>query len=92
MVGAICDGLRALHERGKVLVASGPAPAGDDLRQTVSVHRETVGVRVHVETYHPTEWDTEVEDPDLELESFDDALAWLETERAVMLDSLRAIG
>jgi hypothetical protein len=79
------DDRRALaehHAAGGVLTASGDAPTAG-LRQTVSIHKLRTGVRVHVETYLPTEWDNEVESFEVELADLDAALSWLESARGV---------
>ena len=76
--------LGAHHAAGGVLTGSSAAPGGSGLRQTVGVHPEKDGrARVHVETYEPTEWDTEVESFDREFDDLDAALAWLAAERGI---------
>lgn len=81
--------LAAHHAAGGVLAASSWAPDDSGLRQTVAVHRTPDGTaRVHVETYQPTEWDTEVEVLEEQFDDLDAALAWLESHRGIRWSQL----
>ena len=72
-----------LLKSGKVLVASVDAPGRQDVRRTVSVERSAQGVRVHVEHYHPWEWDRTLDEAEQHFASPEAALEALEKEWAV---------
>ena len=81
--------LAAHHAAGGVLTASSWTPDDSGLRQTVAIHRTPKGaVRVHVETYQPTEWDTEVEVLEQRFDDLEAALGWLESERGIRSSQL----